>query len=257
MFEISMVIILLMLLSGFIKGFVGFGFSMILIVVLLDMGIKQTELMPILVPLFVVLDILLYIENRKHINIKTVDYKTNFALHPTTLMTTFVGVLLGTYLLLEFDVEILKLFFAISVLIILTLLIYKVDKHQIKVPDERQNVAFGSFAGLLTGLFTLNGIVATIYLLYHQYPKEKYMAVLVTFLLLSDIILVSVYLFAGLFTVSGLILSMQILLIVLVGFYGGVFMRNYVSARLFKLVIITILAANSGKIIIEFILAAL
>lgn len=224
---------------------------MILIVVLLDMGVKQTELMPILVPLFVILDILLYLENRKHIQL---DYKTNFALHPTTLMTTFVGVLLGTYLLLSFDVEILKLFFAISVLIILTLLIYKVDKHQIKIPDERQNLAFGSFAGLMTGLFTLNGIVATIYLLYHQYPKEKYMATLVTFLLLSDIILVSVYLFANLFTLSGLILSMQILVVVLVGFYAGVMMRKYVSARLFKIVIITILGANSAKIIIEFLL---
>ena len=254
MFELSLVIVLLMLLSGFIKGFVGFGFSMILIIVLLDMGVKQTELMPILVPLFVVLDVLLYIEHRKHFSL---DYQTNFALHPSTLMGTFMGVLLGTYLLLEFNVEIFKLFFAISVLIILALLIYKVDKHQIKVPDERQNGIFGSFAGLMTGLFTLNGIVATIYLLYHQYPKEKYMATLVTFLLLSDIILVGVYLFAGFFTISGFILSMQILLIVLIGFYGGVLVRKYVSAKLFKIVIITILGVNSGKIIVEFILASL
>lgn len=254
MFELSFVIILLMLLSGFIKGFVGFGFSIVLIFVLLSMGVKQTELMPILVPLFVVLDILLYLEHRKKFSI---EYETNFALHPTTLMTTFIGVLLGTYLLLEFDVEILKLFFAVSVLLILGLLIFKVDKHQIKVPDERQNGFFGSFAGLMTGLFTLNGIVASIYLLYHQYPKEKYMVTLVTFLLLSDIILVSVYLFAGLFTVAGFILSMQILVIVLIGFYGGVLVRKYVSARVFKMVIITVLAVNSGRVILDFILAAL
>lgn len=249
MIEFSYFLIMMVLLSGIIKGLVGFGFSMILIIVLLDLGISQTELMPILVPLFVALDILLYFENRKHIQI---DYKINFALHSSTLMSLFIGILLGTYFLLELNVEFLKLFFAIFVLIILALLVSKVDKHQILVPDEKQNGLFGFVAGFMTGLFTLNGIVATIYLLYHQYPKEKYMATLVTFLLLSDIVLVGVYLFTGLFTISGFVLSLQILIIVLLGFGVGVYLRRLLPARLFKGVVITILALNSIKIIFDY-----
>lgn len=225
---------------------------MILIVVLLDLGIPQTELMPILVPLFVVLDILLYFENRKHIQI---DYKINFALHSATLMSMFLGILLGTYFLLELNVDFLKLFFAFFVLIILALLVSKIDKHQILIPDDRQNSVFGFIAGFMTGLFTLNGIVATIYLLYHQYPKEKYMATLVTFLLLSDIILVGVYLFTGLFTLSGFIISLQILVIVLLGFALGVYLRNILPARLFKGTVIIILALNSIKIIFDYFIA--
>lgn len=252
MIEFSYFLILIVLLSGIIKGVVGFGFSMILIVVLLDLGIPQTELMPILVPLFVVLDILLYFENRKHIQI---DYKINFALHSATLMSMFLGILLGTYFLLELNVDFLKLFFAFFVLIILALLVSKIDKHQILIPDDRQNSVFGFIAGFMTGLFTLNGIVATIYLLYHQYPKEKYMATLVTFLLLSDIILVGVYLFTGLFTLSGFIISLQILVIVLLGFALGVYLRNILPARLFKGTVIIILALNSIKIIFDYFIA--
>jgi uncharacterized membrane protein YfcA len=91
--ELSLVLVLLIVLSGFIKGFTGFGLSLILISVLFEMGYTVSEFLPILVPLFVVLDIILYLENRKNIKL---DFNENFTLHPTTLMTLFIGVLFGT-----------------------------------------------------------------------------------------------------------------------------------------------------------------
>ncbi|MFP4401733.1 MAG: TSUP family transporter [Candidatus Nanoarchaeia archaeon] len=250
--EFTLTIILLILLSGFIKGFVGFGMSLLLIGALLNIGIEPSELMPILVPLFVILDILLFLEHRKHFSI---EYDINISLHPTTLMATFIGTLLGTALLLQFDVDFLKIVFAVAVLVIVIVLISKVDKHQISVPDEKHNGAFGLIAGIFTGLFTLNGIIATIYLMYHQYPREKYMVTLVTFLLLSNIILVSVYLFANLFTIEGLIISAMILGVILIGFAVGSFLRKYVSASVFKSVVIVVLAVNSIKILVEYFLA--
>ena len=248
MLEFSILLVVLMILSGLIKGFVGFGLSLLLISILLDVGIEPFELMPIMVPLFVILDLILFIEHRKHLN---VDYKTNFALHSTTLMTLFLGTLLGSFLLLEFEVGFLKLIFAFVILLILFLLVMKVNEHEIMIPDEKQNGIFGGLAGIMTGLFTLNGIPATIYLLYHQYPKEKYMAVLVTFLLISDIILVSVYLYSGLFTLAGFFISLQLLVLVLIGFFAGSYLRRYVSQSIFKTVVIIILALNAIKIIFE------
>ena len=105
---------------------------------------------------------------------------------------------------------------------------------------------------MLTGLFTLNAVPVSLYLLYHQYPKEKYMGALVTFLIFSDIILVAVYLFQGLFSFEGFIISAQLLLLVLIGFAGGVYLRKHLSSSRFKAIVIFILAVNSFKIIFDY-----
>ncbi len=249
MIEITLTIILLAIFSGFIKGFAGFGLTLVLMAVLFEVT-TPTNFMPIIVPLFVFLDILLYFENRKNL---TLDFKENFTLHPTTLMTLFIGILFGTYLLTKIsDPSILKLIFAFLVLILLFLLVEKVDLHQMKIPSERSNGFFGLGTGILTGLFTMNGIPTTIYLLYHQYSKEKYMANLVTFLIFSDIILIAVYLFKDLFTLSGFLISMELMAFVVVGFVAGIYVRRYISSKTFKSLVILILAINSLKIIFDY-----
>ncbi|MCA9495869.1 MAG: sulfite exporter TauE/SafE family protein [Nanoarchaeota archaeon] len=246
--DLTLSLILLIVLSGFIKGFTGFGMSIILISVLFEVGFKPYEFLPIIVPIFVVLDIILYFENRKNI---TLDFKENFTLHPTTLMTLFLGILLGTYLLTIIDATYLKISFAVLVLIILFFLIEKVDIYQMKIPSERENGFFGFGAGILTGLLTMNAVPTTLYLMYHQYPKEKYMGNLVTFMIFSDIILVAVYLFKELFVVEYLTTSLIFLLITIVGFFIGAYLRRFVPTKHFKSIVILVLAINSLKIIFE------
>ncbi len=246
--ELTIALILMVILAGFIKGFVGFGMSLILISVLVQSGFKATEFMAILVPLFVILDIFLYFENKDYVHM---DFKENFTLHPTTLMTLFLGMLLGTYLLTVADMTIIKLGFAGLVLIIVFFLIEKVDLHQMKLPSERDNGIFGFGTGLLTGLFTLNAVPTSLYLLYHQYPKEKYMGSLVTFLIFSDILLVAIYLFKELFTFDGFIVSIKFFTMVLVGFAIGAYLRRLVPSKHFKAIVILILAVNSLKILFD------
>lgn len=249
--DITLTLIILTIIAGFIKGFTGFGLSLILITVLFEMGFSASEFLPIIVPLFVILDILLYFENSKNIKL---DFKENFTIHPTTLMTLFIGTLFGTYLLTSINATYLKLTFAITILLMIFLLIEKVDNSQIKIPSEKSNGIFGFITGTLTGLFTTNGIPATIYLLYYQYPKEKYMANLVTFLIFTDLLLVAIYLFEGLFTYQGFIISMQLLTMVIIGFIGGIYLRKYVPTKIFKSVIIFILIINSLKILFDYFL---
>lgn len=247
--ELSLVLILLAIIGGLIKGFVGFGLSIVLITVLFEVGLSPTEFMPILVPIFVILDIMLYFENRKYVQL---DFKENFTIHPETLMSLFIGILIGTYLLTVINADFLKLFFAVAILISLFFLIEKVDLHQMKIPNEKYNGIFGFITGILTGLFTLNAIPPSLYMLYHQYPKEKYMGSLVTFLMFSNVILVAVYLFKNLFTIEGFMISLQLIFIVLIGFLGGAFFRRRVSSKYFKSIVILILAINSLKIIFDY-----
>ena len=123
MIEITITIVLLAIFSGFIKGFAGFGLTLILMTVLFEIS-NASDFLPILVPLFVILDLILYLEHKNHIHL---DFKENFTLHPTTLMTLFLGTMFGTYLLTKFTSPeasgILKLSFAFLVLIMLFLLI--------------------------------------------------------------------------------------------------------------------------------------
>ena len=247
--ELTLLLIFLVALAGFIKGFVGFGLSLILITVLLNAGVEPTKLVPILVPLFVILDIMLWFENRHHAKL---DFKENFPIHHTTLMSMFLGTLLGAYVLTIAQAEIIKLGFAVLVLLLIFLLLEKVSSTKPVIPSEKSNSVFGGVAGFLTGLFTLNAAVASIYLLYHQYSKEKYMGVLVTFLMFSNLVLVGVYLFLGLFTFEGFITSMQLIGIVLVGFFIGMYVRKHVPSSHFKAIVIFVLAINSVKIIFDY-----
>lgn len=247
--EVTLIIIILAICAGLIKGFTGFGLSIILISVLLNMGILPTKLLPILVPLFIVLDLILFFENMKFIKI---DFKENFTLHSTTLMTLFIGLLIGTHLLTIGNSKYLQLIFAIIILISLFFLIGKVELHQMRIPNERLNGIFGFITGILTGLFTMNAVPPSIYMIYHQYPKEKYMGSLVTFLIISDILLISVYLFKNLFTLEGLLISIKLFFMVLFGFAIGIILRKKVSSKYFKSIVIFILAINSLKIIFDF-----
>ncbi len=247
--ELTLGLVILTIIAGLIKGLVGFGLSLLLISVLLGAGIPPTELLPVLVPMFVILDIILYFQNRDSVKM---DFKENFTLHPYTLMSLFLGILLGTYLLVTINPEFLKLVLAILILILLFFLIEKVDVHQMKIPSEKENSVFGFFGGLLTGLFTMNAIPPSLYLIYFQYPKEKYMGALVTFLIFSDILLVAVYLFKELFTLEGFIISLQLIGIVILGFIIGVYIRKKVSSSNFKSLVILILAISSLKIIFNY-----
>lgn len=247
--EINLILIFFVVLAGLIKGFTGFGLSIILLTVLFQLGYQTSEFLPIIVPLFVILDGLLFFENRKNLNL---DFKENFTIHYITLMTLFIGILIGTYLINIVDTKYIKLVFGIIILISIFLLVGKVDYYQMKIPTEKNNGIFGFITGILTGLFTMNSVPTTIYLMYHQYPKEKYMANLVTFLLFSDIILVAVYLFREMFTISGLITSFQLLFLVMAGFGLGIYLRKFVSTKMFKVITIIILLVNAVKIIFDF-----
>jgi uncharacterized membrane protein YfcA len=249
--ELTIFLMFLIALAGFIKGFVGFGLSLILISVLLEMGFSPVELLPILVPLFVILDILLYLENKKFVNL---DFKENFTLHSTTLMTLFLGIIIGAYLLTLIEGTILKLIFSGLVLVTIFFLIEKVDLHQMRIPTERNNGIFGIISGVLTGLFTLNAVPVSIYLLFHQYPKDKYMGSLVTFLIFSDVILVAVYMYGGMFTYEGLNSSLKLIILVLFGFFAGSYVRRKVNSKYFKAIVIFILAVSSVKSIIDYFL---
>ena len=247
--EVTLTLVFFAIIAGLIKGFSGFGLTLILVSVLFEMGFSANEFLPILVPLFVILDLILYFENRKHLNL---NFKENFTIHYMTIMTLFLGTMFGAYLLRVVDVSYLKLGLGILIIILLFLLVGKMQNEEMIIPNEKQNGFFGFFTGVLTGLFTMNGIPVTIYLMYHQYNKEKYMANLVTFLLFSDVILIAVYLFADMFTFSGFIVSIKLMFMVLIGFFSGIFLRKFVSNKMFKGIVIFILMLSAVNMIFSF-----
>ena len=247
--EVTIALFVFAIIAGLIKGFSGFGLTLILVSVLFEMGFSANEFLPIFVPLFVILDLILYFENRKHL---TLNFKENFTIHHVTIMTLFLGTMFGAYLLNVVDTSYLKLGLGILIIVLLFMLVAKVDNEEMIIPDEKQNGFFGFFTGLLTGLFTMNGIPVTIYLMFHQYNKEKYMANLVTFLLFSDIILIAVYLFSDMFTLAGFIVSIKLVFMVLFGFFAGIFLRKFVSNKMFKGIVVFILMLSAVNMIFTF-----
>lgn len=247
--EITSFVIIFAFIAGLLKGFIGMGLSLILITVLLQSNIAPAEFMPILVPIFVVLDILLYFENHKH---ATINPNENFSIHHTTLITTFLGIILGSILLINLDTSLLKAIFGIITLIFIIALVEKRNKHKMIKPSENSNLIFGSIGGILTGLYTLNSVPASIYLLYHQYPKEKYMATLASYLVISDMLLIAIYLILQLFSLKAFMISLSLMIYVFGGFLAGILLRKKISNKFFKSFVLLVLAINSMKFVLEF-----
>ena len=74
---------------------------------------------------------------------------------------------------------------------------------------------------------------------------------MVTYLIITDILLVAIYLFKDLFSLALIKTSIIFLLITITGFLAGSYLRNHVPSKHFKAIVILVLALNSLKIIFD------
>ncbi len=176
------------LLAGFIRGYSGFGASMIIVI-----GLSFVFPVATIVPVILILEILAssYLLPRVH---REVDWPSLRVL----LVGVAIGTPLGVYFLTAAPDRVMRA--AISVLIIIVIPLLWKGFSLKKMPGAKTTLATGVFSGIINGSAAIGG--PPVVLFYFSSPKGNDIsrASLIAFFLMTDLIASGVCIWKGLVT---------------------------------------------------------
>ena len=223
-----------LLLAAFVKGATGLGFPLIatpMVALLLDIRTAVTVL--ILPHLF--MDSAQVIRNG-------IPYDV-FRRFSGLILPTIIGVFLGTMALVNTPLWILNLCLAIMLLIFVGSNLLKLDFAISSRQEKFLSPSFGLLSGFLNGLTNAAGPTLAIYLYSLKLEKRTFVKSLATIFVttkLSQLVAISTW---NLFNRETIILSIQVLLFTLAGFYAGVKAQDRVNQGTFNRGLLVLLAA--------------
>jgi uncharacterized protein len=214
-----------LLLAAFVKGATGLGFPLIAtptIALLLDIRTAVTVL--ILPNLFM---------DSAQVIRDGMPYEV-FRRFSSLILPTIIGVFLGTLALVNTPLWILN--FCLGVMVILFVL-SNLLKFDFTISPRREKVLspiFGFLSGFLNGLTNAAGPTLAIYLYSLKLDKRTFVKSLATVFVitkLSQLVAISTW---NLFNWDTIILSIQVLLFTLAGFYAGIKAQDRVNQKNFN-----------------------
>ena len=229
----------IILLAAFIRGISGFGYALLatpLLTFIFDA--KSVVVMNII--LSGVSSILALVYLRQHIDFRRTLFLT---------LGSIPGLVLGTSLLAMLDPSIIKL--AIAVIVIpFTVLLLLGHSHQFK-RDTLSCVMAGFVSGVFQASTSLGGPPVVLLLLNQGLTKERFVATIAAYFLLTAIILAGTFSSLGMIT-ADLLIRMAILLPALwLGFYAGIKLLFRINPVLFKRIASGIVLVSGVVIIVS------
>jgi uncharacterized membrane protein YfcA len=228
-------------LAFLILGLTGFGSALIMIpLLLLFLDIK--EVLPATKLVGIVILAILVIQSRHHILRRTAFLSFSGA---------FFGAIVGTYFLASFQSVLLKKIFGIFVIL------FSIDMllHRVKRPSLMGGRSLGIAAGILSGLtgalFGMGGPPIVIYFNYQIERKESFRATLLFFFLLSDLWVITTYLYTGLIRLEAFKLFSILFLPALLGMFLGSRIHSSINEDLFRKAIASILIVTGILLILR------
>lgn len=239
MTDISMISISLavVFVSGMLQSLSGFGFCLMAVPVM-TMYMGATEVIPVMVILGIALNATVAWRTRRHLELKSI----------WPLVVTGVAFTpLGTWALKTADDSIIKIAVGAVICAFAALLL-----GGLAFEPRREKlilVPIGALSGFLGGGIAFNGPPVVIYLATTGKEKHSFRAKLAGYFLILNLFILPSHFFAGLVTIDSLKLSAMTLPPLLAGVWGGIFIAERISERIFKkivLVVITITGVVSA-----------
>ena len=227
----AIVAFVIIVLSGFTQGFVGFGYSQIVLPVV-AFFYEPKLVVPILLMHSVILNMMILWDARKHINMKIV--------YPL-ILTAIPGLPVGTYLLLWADANIMKII--IGILIVLSSLMVL---YGLKIKIKREKLAtlpVGFTSGLLNSSTTMSGPPVILFYSNQGIPKETFRACLAAYFLSLNIITLPFHIWKGLINSKALLFSSVTLPLMMLGVFIGIKVSKKIQDELFQKIALIILIA--------------
>lgn len=212
---------MIILSASIAKGTTGFGFALISTPFLLLIW-ETSIIVAVLVPLVMTLDILIVFQGRTRLDWKRV----------TPMITgAFLGIPLGTVLLLTIPENILKLTIAGVVLLFAILLL---RGYTLRIRHDR---IVGSIAGFFSGALltstSLSGPPITLYMINQKWDKDTFRTSQGLFHLITDILGTASLIATGIITIDTLTIGIALFPAVLIGYVISIFLLPRIPKNLF------------------------
>lgn len=228
--------------AGFTQGFVGFGFSQVAIPIMASF-IPTKEAIPIAVFESVILNLLIIRDTRRYIN-----FRRMWAL----MLAGITGIPFGTYLLLILDVDLLKFF--IGIIIVLSSIAI-LTGFRVNIKNEKlASIPIGFFSGILNGSTTMSGPPVILFFSNQELDKQTFRANLVTYFFILGLMTIPPYFIGKIINFSVLKYSVIFVPFVISGTLTGMKLSKKVDDKIFRnialiiLIIIGVITTVSGAI---------
>lgn len=214
-----------LLVAAFVKGATGLGFPLIAtptIALLLDIRTAVTVL--ILPNLFM---------DSAQVIRGGVPYEV-LRRFSSLIAPTIIGVFLGTMILVRTPLWLLNFCLGLMVLIFVILNLLKLDFTVSPNLEKILSPFFGFLSGFLNGMTNAAGPTLAIYLYSLKLEKRDFVKVIATIFVItkvSQLVAISTW---NLFNRETMILSVQVLLFTLIGFYAGIKAQDQINQRNFN-----------------------
>lgn len=214
-----------LLVAAFVKGATGLGFPLIAtptIALLLDIRTAVTVL--ILPNLFM---------DSAQVIRGGVPYEV-LRRFSSLIAPTIIGVFLGTMILVRTPLWLLNFCLGLMVLIFVVLNLLKLDFTVSPSLEKILSPFFGFLSGFLNGMTNAAGPTLAIYLYSLKLEKRDFVKVIATIFVItkvSQLVAISTW---NLFNRETMILSIQVLLFTLIGFYAGIKAQDQINQRNFN-----------------------
>ena len=232
--NVIIILILVILFASTVKTTVGVGFALVstpLFHPILDL----TIIVPIIMPLVLINDYIIAIENKQH-------------LKPDKILpiagSAILGIPLGIIILSNLDMYVLKII--ISIIILIAALFLFTGKT-ITIKRERLTSMFaGFFSGILVSTSGLSGPPITIFLINQKWEKLDFRNNLALYFSIIDTVTVISLFVSGFITRETLVANLFLIPSVLIGYFIGKNILPIINQQIFTRTIIIIIMTGAS-----------
>jgi uncharacterized membrane protein YfcA len=236
-----LILVFIILIASFIRAISGFGFALVA-TPLMTLVIDAKTSVVISVLLGIAAGIMVLSHVRQHVDARKVLYLS---------LGAVPGIFIGTYLLVNFSSATIKLWIAIVVMVSTIPMVLGRSFHFSH--DKIGCVIAGFIGGVLSASTSLGGPPIVLYLLNQKLPKEKFVATITAYFMVTGVISMGSLTLGGVVTGDALFYALLMLPVTYLGSYIGVRVLPKIDAKLFRIITTGIVMITALIIVVTFI----
>jgi len=240
-------VLAIVMLGGLVKGFSGFGPSLVLGGLLL-LFYDPVTIVPVLALLSFTMNTFILVEQWK----RTRHDPASFAFRPETLVALLVGTAIGVQALVALPVGVVKVVFGLLIVTFIALY-FKQPRFmtRTRVSARLQHGVVGLVAGFFSGLINTNGPPIVLYGLYRRLDKNRFLGVITRFFLVADALAIGLFAVKGLYGAEQWSYFLWFIPVALAGFLIGKGVRLKASEKAFHQAVVAFLLLIAVKTVAD------
>jgi uncharacterized membrane protein YfcA len=240
-FDIILIILISVFCGALIKGVVGIGMSMFSVPIIALFLPPTTSMILLCIPIFVTNILQIQI----HKGISSYRFAPMFA-------ALALGIMVGCTLILEINITTISKIIAVSIIFAAIVNLVGLNFQNIKPNLEKKiTIPLGFFSGIIGGLSNMYSPYILAYLVSTNLEKEELIRTIATMYFLGSLLIFPIWFYNGLGNINDIVWSFILLFPAVIGQKIGTKIRDQITNKTFKTIILYILILIGALLLIK------